>query len=621
MYLSGWILGLFRAWYNRRMAIIESIIKSKRSSIDYGVILTITLLAFGLRAPFVESRSLTIDEASSLKWVDGHSLVYLLTHYHTNSHQLVSLMTRVIDPFGHWLTFYRGPSLVFGVLTVPLLYQLGRRMLGQKAGLLAALLLAIAPFHVDFSIQMRGYAPATFWAALFYYCVWQGLSKSKRRYWIALAMASILAVYAHLFAALAVGAGWVIIGAAFLRFVFQRGALPPWTKSALLGLLLTATGITLLYGPILPRLIATPAAEKNWPSQIEPLFAAGAFNNRALQDYLKVFRLYGPLGEPRSWLVWGFVLLAAFGAVSALARPKTRHSGEAMLIWIFLPILGVILGLQFVEGFYAYRRFFIFFQPLYLLLMAYGMLTLSWLAGKWSKQPAAAHALLGLLLLAAMGAAGWKLYRQTAEDTDNRWYLAAKPILASGPNSLVVCEPFGDRMKERAAHRDECYRNLEFYLGRSLGDTPPYLRREIDQFAAIPALSEIPELAEETGSTWVLLWQHQWPAQNIVLPSAGAEEKQTIIRHKAGSTVILQAPSASHLVGLARLSNLLAQLDTTPEDHFSYLLSQAQMQAILGRPDSARQTLLAAQELLPAGIDAENRLKSVADLIGVSLGE
>ncbi len=594
---------------------------NKRSLIDYRTVLVITLLAFGLRAPFVESRSLTIDESSSLKWVDGHSFIYLLTHYHTNSHQLVSLLTRVIDHFGHWLTFYRGPSLVFGVLTVPLLYQLGRRMLGQKAGLLAALLLAVAPFHVDFSVQMRGYALATFWATLFYYCVWLGLSKPGRWYWIVLAISSILAIYAHLFAALAIGAGWVIIGLASLRFFLQRGALPPWTKPALLGLLLTAAGIALLYGPILPRLIATPAAEKNWPSQIEPLFVAGAFNNRAAQDYLKVFRLYGPLGEPRSWLVWGFVLLAALGAVGALARPITRRAGEAILVWIFLPVLGVMFGLQFVEGFYAYRRFFIFFQPLYLLLMAYGMLTLSWLAGKISKQPAVMYALLNLLLLTAMGAAGWKLARQTAEDTDNRWYLAANILKASGPNLLVVCEPFNNRMKERAAHRDECYRNMEFYLGNNLGDTPPYLHREIDQFAAIPALSKIPQLAEETGPTWVLLWQHQWPAQNIVLPPTGAEKKQIIIPRLAGSTVILQTPSALHLVGLARLSDFLAQLDTTPEDHFSYLLSQAQMQAILGKPDRARQALLAAQEFLPEGIDAENRLKSVADLIGASLGE
>ncbi len=162
-------------------------------SIDRWLALSITLLAFGLRAPFVEVRSLTIDEASSLKWVADHTFGYLLTHYHTNSHQLISLLVRLLDYLGHWLTFYRGPSLVFGVLTVPLLYQLGRRILNRNAGLLAALLLAAGPYHIDFSIQMRGYATVAFWATLSYYCIWQGLSRPGWRYWIGLAIASILA--------------------------------------------------------------------------------------------------------------------------------------------------------------------------------------------------------------------------------------------------------------------------------------------------------------------------------------------------------------------------------------------------------------------------------------------
>jgi len=206
--------------------------RTRYLSLDRWLVLTITLLAFGLRAPFVEVRTLTIDEASSFKRVADHTFGYLLTHYHTNSHQLISLMARLLDYLGHWLTFYRGPSLVFGVLIAPLLYQLGRRMLGRKAGLLAALLLAVAPFHVDFSIQMRGYAVMAFWATLSYYCIWQGLSRPGWRYWIGLAIASILAVYAHLFGALAIGAGWLIVGG---TFAFRMGIQRNWGNSGELG--------------------------------------------------------------------------------------------------------------------------------------------------------------------------------------------------------------------------------------------------------------------------------------------------------------------------------------------------------------------------------------------------
>jgi len=385
--------------------------------------------------------------------------------------------------------------------------------------------------------------------------------------------------------------------------------------------------------------VATPEEEKDWPTQIEALFVENDFNMDAVEDYLKVFRLYGPMGEPRSWLVWSFVLLAGFGAVSALARRETRRAGVYILIWIFVPILGVIVALQFVTGFYAYRRFFIFFQPLYLLLMAYGMLNLGQLAGRWSRRRALEYGVTGLLVAAALGSAGWKLNDKTPEDIDNRWYLAAQTILAQGENPAVICEPFGDRMKERATHRDECYRNLEFYLAADLGDTPIWLHREVDQFASLPGLVGRPEMAEESGQVWLVLWQREWPpehkaqaGQQSGVPERGLLSAQSLNKpppskngitwYAVGSATLIQTPTqATKLLALADLVDALLQIETTPEDRFSYLLSQTQMQAIIGQRDKAKQALLAAQELSPDGIDADNRLKSVAELIGANLDE
>ena len=66
-----------------------------------------------------------------------------------------------------WLRFgdseaaLRIPSMVFGVLTIPLVYALGRTIRDHRLGLVAALLFAISPFQVWYSQEARGYSLVT----------------------------------------------------------------------------------------------------------------------------------------------------------------------------------------------------------------------------------------------------------------------------------------------------------------------------------------------------------------------------------------------------------------------------------------------------------------------------
>jgi hypothetical protein len=60
----------------------------------------------------------------------------------------------------------RAFSAFTGTLTVPVLYLLGRRLVGRNVGLLAAFLLSISPFHVRFAQETRMYTLLTLNAAL-----------------------------------------------------------------------------------------------------------------------------------------------------------------------------------------------------------------------------------------------------------------------------------------------------------------------------------------------------------------------------------------------------------------------------------------------------------------------
>ena len=57
-------------------------------------------------------------------------------------------------------------SIAAGVLTIPLIYQLARRLMGQLAGLMAAVLLVASPAHIFLSSTVRDFAPGLFLSVL-----------------------------------------------------------------------------------------------------------------------------------------------------------------------------------------------------------------------------------------------------------------------------------------------------------------------------------------------------------------------------------------------------------------------------------------------------------------------
>ena len=90
---------------------------------------------------------------------------------------------------------FRFLSAAFGVLTVPVIYRLGLRLAGRTAGVVAAFLLAVCPFHVWYSQDARMYAPMLFFSlvAMDRFLL---LLRGRRR-WVSFAVCSALAYPMH----------------------------------------------------------------------------------------------------------------------------------------------------------------------------------------------------------------------------------------------------------------------------------------------------------------------------------------------------------------------------------------------------------------------------------------
>jgi mannosyltransferase len=131
------------------------------------LLLAIVALGAFLRFYHIGNKSLWIDEAFSL-WMGrqpvGQMLDWLVR---IDQHPpLYYLLLHLWMRLGDGEAIVRIPSALCSTLTIPVIYLLGCRLSGQRLGLLAALILAVSPFHVHFAQEARMYALFTLNASL-----------------------------------------------------------------------------------------------------------------------------------------------------------------------------------------------------------------------------------------------------------------------------------------------------------------------------------------------------------------------------------------------------------------------------------------------------------------------
>lgn len=166
-------------------------------------LLSFVLLAFALRVFRLDAQSLWYDEAFS---------VYL-AHF-----DLATIAARtaadIQPPLYYFLLHFwiawagesefalRFLSLIFSVLTIPLMYVTARRLFDRVTAQIAALIATLAPLYVWYAQEARMYTLITFLLLLSSYALWRALTASSRatRWWMVFTLANIAAAYTHYFA-------------------------------------------------------------------------------------------------------------------------------------------------------------------------------------------------------------------------------------------------------------------------------------------------------------------------------------------------------------------------------------------------------------------------------------
>jgi mannosyltransferase len=302
-------------------------------------VLLVVALGASLRLYRIGSQPLWLDEADSL-------------HFARESLARLWSWSALADPgnpplyyslLHGWLVFgdseasLRLLSALFGVLTLPLVYALGRTIRDHRLGVVGALLSAISPFQVWYSQEARGYSLLTFGAALAMLGVAYLLRHPERSgdlrgtgwAWLAYVFGTTIALLAHNTAVfLPIGANVLMLGWWWVNGRGPRGFLRNW--------LLAQLAVLCLWGTWLP-------------AYLQQVLHGGAYSwipHPTLGGVLSgAYTVYGGVVRATPHQVESLVVLVLVGLGLWSWRHERRWIAFALILGLSAPLGELIVSL------------------------------------------------------------------------------------------------------------------------------------------------------------------------------------------------------------------------------------------------------------------------------------
>ena len=279
-------------------------------------------------------KQLRLDEATSwyIAQLDWSGLWDAVSSSEANSGIYYALL-KVWLVFGESELAIRSLSVLFGVVTVPLAYVLGVRLFGRVPAFIAAIMLGTNAFFIENIQDARGYAMATCLVTgaslLFVDVLWRPTTRKTVAY-IAL---GTLAVYAHFFSAL-------VLGAHLLSAVFAG---PRPVQARRLGAVFATIAIAII--PLMGFTITNDLGQIDWIGELTwSRFATG------------ISELFGSGAGVAVGYAVLFVVLTGAGIYKAEAQRRSFETWRYafVLLWAILPIVVAVL-VSFVKPIFQAR--------------------------------------------------------------------------------------------------------------------------------------------------------------------------------------------------------------------------------------------------------------------------
>lgn len=325
--------------------------------------LALFLLALAVRLWRIGAESLWLDEATSL-FLARKSVPDVIAWTAKDIHPpLYYLLLHFWRVFGESEAVLRSLSAVAGALSAAVIYSLGARLSDRRAGLVAGLLLALAPVHVWYSQQARMYTWLGLWGLLSSLCLAAFLDTRKARFAVGYILASAASLYTHYYTVFVFLAQGVYV-------LYEAWRARRWRTVAEFAAGVAAS--VLLFAPWIPTMwFQVTSGGGGWVAR------GGTPGPRALADIFVAFSVGNARPLYPWWLRWlaylalaGMSLWAVWTGIRQRDRAKRR--GVVFAAAYLIAPVGAAWFVSQVKPLYS-ERYLQAFLPGYLLLAAMGM--------------------------------------------------------------------------------------------------------------------------------------------------------------------------------------------------------------------------------------------------------
>jgi 4-amino-4-deoxy-L-arabinose transferase-like glycosyltransferase len=357
----------------------------------------VILVALGLRLVRLDFQPLWWDEGWSLYFARtgvGAMLELTAVDIHPPLYYFVlHLWTGVLGPASY---IVRLLSVLVGTATVALIYPTGRVLLGRTGGLLAALLVAISPFHIYYSQEVRMYGLVMLLGLAAFLCAMK-MEGSERRmpWWLGYVVTATAALYAQYYAAFLLLALNLWVLARWLKERRPFREMIPWLGAQVAVALLFLPWVWYAGGKLSSYVRFKVQADQDAPLN------AFAYISR----HLVAFNWGHAEGTLADWWWLGLLplvvlLLAIVLFVRAGSDREAIRKGLAVsVLWLLLLLCGFAVNLVFPFNPPRSERLLLLSLPYYLLTVAAVLLALWRLRRWWAVLSAALFLAPGLLSL------------------------------------------------------------------------------------------------------------------------------------------------------------------------------------------------------------------------------
>lgn len=272
----------------------------------------------------------------------------------------------------------RLPSVIFGTTSIPVLYLFSKKLFTEHTAIIAAILIALSPYHIFISATARGYALFLLLVILsfyFFHAFFIAGETTKKNYWL-FGLITLGLLYTHLTSLLLLATEGLYL------ILFSRARIKKFFLTILpAGLLWLPWAIPAIYFKL-----TNPSFGQAWFFNIEPTF----------KTYLNALHpLFGAMNPPRQFFLISifFPILLAY----TLYQQKKRGKLGANLLFVLTMFLVPIAAATFL-GLWNIK-FFVVALPATVVLTAY------LIDYCFSSQILTAFILIGLLLPNLIGLA------------------------------------------------------------------------------------------------------------------------------------------------------------------------------------------------------------------------